>query len=496
MRRDPSTALKVAIFFVVVPVGVLLGVILVPGEYLMMFLVSVIVLIASFWMMQKAIRVLDFRRMTFAAFWYYAYLAMIWVPGFLIFAGVEIRDYGFLVRIPHLYSFNLALQMTLLTVPLGILLVNGLFRFDSKEIKQYFERPLEGAAPKPAVYIMFFAAALALVALYISDVNTLPVIQLFLDPGDYAYLADLREAAFTDLNSPLIYVFSVLREAIFPFLVAVALGGYLYTRKTVWLLIFCATLIVAVFYASISIARGPVATVFLVAVVFYYLYMAGRFSLRKLALGAPVIVLAFPVLVSMMRHSTAGFLDSLSQIAIRILYAPAYVAYVYFEVVPAEIGFQHGATIGKLAWLMGIDHFNMGLYILLHIYRDSPLSGGAGGAFFADFYANWGLPGVVVSGLLLGGLMQILQIFIMRRKKTIFSLGATAFFFYAFWMTTSRSLPTVLMSTGVVFVLALWLTIEWTDRLAGFLRGHRGLEGKSPHRELAPGPYLPRRVPR
>jgi oligosaccharide repeat unit polymerase len=452
-------SLQLAVIFVVGTLGLVAGLAFIPDEYWGLFVGSAAVLALSLWLMHLALGRFDIYRITFPTFWFIGYLASIWIPSFIIFFGITPEHYGWQIRLPELYTYTIAVQSVLITAPTGILLANWMLGFRESGIRQYFDTPVQEEAVSPLAFAVFFGCAVVMVLFYLSDLRTIPVIELLRDPGDYQYLADIREESFSGLSSPLLYFYSVLREAIFPFLVAVALGSYLHRRRVVWAFLLASSFTVAILFASISTARGPVATIFLVLCVFYYVFRSGKIS-RRWIVGAPILVLAFPFAVNILKSSNTGLWDSLQNLVIRLFYGPAYVAYVYFEVVPMEVGFQHGATIGKLSWLLGMRHFNMGLYVLLHIYPDAPLSGGAGGAFFADFYANWGMPGVLLSGLLLGFVLQAVQIFIMRRRKTVASLAAYAFLYYAFWMTTSRPLPTVLLSTGVLFVIPLWGAIS------------------------------------
>ncbi len=335
-------------------------------------------------------------------------------------------------------------------------LTNVLLRFQTTQIKTYFDAPLEPKPPNTLPYLLLLGAALALTLLYFSEVSQLPLLAMLQDPGDTAHLARLREDAFSALDSPFLYAFSVLREALYPLLIAALLGNFLYTRRRLWLLLFLVTLSAGLLFASVSIARGPVATIFLVLMAFWFLYRPGRIRARRIAVGL-LMILLFPALVTYMTQPPAGNLtDTLKAVGIRLFYSPAYVAYVYFEAIPSRVGFQHGATIGKLAPLLGKQHFDMARYALLMVYPNAPESGSAGGAFFADFYANFGMLGVLIGGILIGIIMQGIQILLLRSRKTPASLAAYAFMFYAFWMTTSRTLPTVLLSTGVSFVLLFW----------------------------------------
>lgn len=427
---------------------------------------AIVVLSFSIWWMQRLVRIFAFNQLTVPALWYWCFLAMIWMPGLMIFWGVTPEGYAYeILSGPHLATYFVAIQSLLLTVPAGIALYSLWRGFHVHEIRAYFSAPVEVVPIRPSTFLWFFTACLVVTCGYLVEVGELPLVELLRNPGEYASLMALREEAFSALDSPYTYLYSVVREAIYPFLIATALGGYLVTRSKAWFVLFLTTLGIGIFYAAVAIARGPVATIFLVMCSFYYLHRKGQISARFMAI-ALILIFSFPALVSWLSAGNVeGGWAIAYLLAVRLFYAPAYVAYVYFEVIPAGVPFQFGATSEKISWLLGRPFFDSGKYVLATIYPGAPDSGSAGGAFFADYYANFGMPGVLVGGLFTGALIQGLQIFLLRKRKTVLNLAAGAFFYYAFWMSLSRAMTTVLLSTGVVFVLLLWWMMQKADSL-------------------------------
>jgi oligosaccharide repeat unit polymerase len=428
-----------------------------PRNHTIVMLTSIPVLFVALWFMQATVRVFDFRHPTIPGVWFFCYVLMCWVPSLLIFMEITPEGYSYPIYVgPHLSVFLFATTSVLVAVPLGIWFTNWLFQFKATEVAAYFKHPLRESTEVSRSYIYLLSVTLALTALYFYEVKELPLTAMLKDPGNFAYLAVLREESFVGLDSHFVYAYSVLREALYPFLIALALAKYLYTKQRKWLLLLLVSLSAGVMFASVSIARGPVATILLVVSACWYLCRRGRVSIKHGAI-AIILILAFPIFVSLFSSSIDATLsDALRIVFVRLCYGPAYVAYVYFEVIPKEVQFQYGAATGKVAWLLGRQHFDASKYVLFTIYPDALETGSAGGAFFADFYANFGIPGVVAGGVLIGAIMQSIQILLIRRKKTAASIAAYAFMFYAFYMTTSRPLPTVLLSTGVIFVLGFW----------------------------------------
>ncbi|MBK6732985.1 MAG: hypothetical protein IPG61_02625 [bacterium] len=209
-----------------------------------------------------------------------------------------------------------------------------------------------------------------------------------------------------------------------------------------------------IIYASLSIAKQPVAAIF--AIMFLVvLIMRGREIKTSSLVAMPIVVLSFPVTVVLMAQSGTGvnFWSAVGAILNRLFYIPAYVLYYYFEVFPHQVGYLNGLTVDKLAAILGRETFDSANYVYRYIYPERIDSGLANAAFIGNAWADFGFVGVLVSGVVLGFLMQVSQILFFRSQKTLYDLAAYAFLIFGFWLTNSTALPTVLLSNGVIFAL-------------------------------------------
>src|SRR5260370_21167928 len=202
---------------------------------------------------------------------------MCWIPCLLSFMEVTPEGYSYLIYPgPHLYTFLLATTGTLLAIPLGVWLTNRFLHFTASDVTKFFERRVAPSADGSRAYECLLGAALALTALYFYEVKEWPLVAMFKNPGNFAYLALLREESFSGLDSHFVYAYSVLREALYPFLIALAFANYLVAKKRKWLLLFLLFLSSGMMFASVSIARGPVATIRLVVTACWYLCRSGQ----------------------------------------------------------------------------------------------------------------------------------------------------------------------------------------------------------------------------
>jgi oligosaccharide repeat unit polymerase len=440
-------------------------------------LLSGVLIAASLWMMQRLVGLFNLKQLTIPGFFYYIYLGIILIPGFFVFNEEAT---------PSRWRFLFGIESVIVTVPVGIWLANLILDFRRQDTSNYFRQPLEveslgGSAKR--LYLAFLALAVVLVLINLWETPTVPLFFLIRNPGEAMAAALLREDSFKLLKSHFTYAYFVLRGTVFPFLIMVAFGRYRQQRQNLWWRLFLVSLFLGVFYAAITIEKSPVATILGLLGVFYYLFNGGRLG-KVATILVPVLFVSFPLVVILLgfQGSEGGTLGgALGAIGSRLFYSPAQVVYAYFEVFPSVIPFQHGASLLKLAFLMGwktVDIPNaVGLY-MTEGQQGTIDTISANCCFIGNFYADFGLPGVVLSGVLAGFLMQSVNVYLSRKPKTVVNLAAYAICFWALGMLVSSALSTQMLSGGVAFALLL----GW------FFRDRRGI--LPPARGQAPRSFL------
>jgi hypothetical protein len=420
---------------------------------------SVIGLVCSIALMHKGTDLLRPSRLSIPSFFYIGYIAMIYAPAFVVFT--ERTD-------QYRYLYLVSVESVMLTVPLGILLANRVFRYSRAENERYFASPLQEASVGPYMFHVaaaLVAAACLLTAVYFAqlDFESLPIVYMFRHPGDVDKLTELREEAFkmmdprwnTAESSVLFYGYLFLRTLLFPFLILVTFGYVLVSRQARWRALFVLTLTLGGFYAAASIARAPLAAIFMRLAFFYYLAKGGRIS-RRAAVTLVVLMLAFPILVTGLAYGATGFVDAVERVGRRFLYTPAEDLYVYFEIFPDRVDYQYGGTLVKpILKLLNLPYFYIENYVYRYQFPNGITTGHANAAFVSNLHADFGLAGTLVGGLLTGLLMQAVQIYLARQRKSVLNVSVYAFMMYAFWVLNFGSITSVLGTNGVVFVLLM-----------------------------------------
>jgi oligosaccharide repeat unit polymerase len=447
------------------------------SEFALILISSAPVFVFSIYLMQRAVSAFNITRLTIPAFWYLTYLVMIYFPSFFVFHDLT----G-----PGRHAYLFAVQSAMITVPLGILAVNRWCGFDKEWINTYFTGPVQEQAPrgeKLLVYALFLSFAVASVWVYLASLETIPLLYMLQHPGEVERLIVLREESFKLLDprwggsgsTPIFYIYLFLRTLVFPFLIMVSLGYLLISRDGRWLCLFLVTSVTGILYAASSIARAPVAAIVLRVAFFLYVFKQGRLGKKTIAVLL-ACMLMFPFVVTKMAYGGGGvnLLEALKKVAVRLTYTPAADLYDYFEIFPAHHDYLYGqAFLKPVLVALGSDHFYIENYVYKYRYPTGVASGHSNAAFQSNLHADFGVVGVLLGGFLVGILMQGIQIYILRREKTVLNIALYSFMVYAFWVLNMGSVTSVLFVNGVIPVFLLVLLFNGMERLFGFATSAR-----------------------
>jgi len=214
------------------------------------------------------------------------------------------------------------------------------------------------------------------------------------------------------------------------------------------------TSLTGLFYAAASIAKAPVAVLVLVTALFVYLYRGGRVNLRAMVFAGASVFL-FPIAVLFQSLSGLGVSASSVATAIlrRLFYVPAEVLYYYFVIVPDVVPYLQGRTIGRIQWVLGDSGINIGNFVFRYMFPERIASGVANTSFLGYLHADFGVVGVLGGGVAVGVLVQGLQVWLTRQRKTVTTLAAYAFLLWAAWRINYQALPQTLLSGGIIIIL-------------------------------------------
>lgn len=402
------------------------------------------------------------RAMTISKFFYYSYLAMIYFPSLFVYKeGIS----------PYRETYLLATTSALFLIPLGILFIRLFFSGSNSADMTYFNSPIvyqtDGKGIKVALLLLFFfALGIVLIHLYVTP--SLPLFDAILKSKDYQSLAEAREQAFKLIQIPvLMYLFSWTQGLIFPFIVLITYFVWRFTKESFWRNFFLVALIAAVFYAGLTLAKSPVAAIFLMLVLAYYYEKKGELSLSKIILCG-LVILAFPIFVVMIVMPWAEeqsvlmrFLLTFQGIGKRLFWEPACTLHKYFEIFPTNMEFLGGRSIGIFSSIVGIPYFSTENFVYLYLRPNAEiLTGSENTCFIGNLYADFGLVGVFLGAFFVGMLLEGCHQYLLRRPKTPVYLAVYIYLMFAFWLLLNSNLFVVLNTFGLIWVFVLAFLIR------------------------------------
>lgn len=420
-------------------------------------IISPIVLILSLWIMNKSVNIFDLKYLTIPGFFFWAYLAMIFIPSFYIY----VEHPG-----PYRDTYLLAVTSVLLTIPIGIIFAKQMLKFKNQEIRNFFRQATTKESDTGAYKIVFFmllAISIIMMFVYLHEVEIIPLLYMIKNPGEYEYSLELREFSGKLLMTTFTYIYEWVKFPIFPFLIVISWGIYLHNRLKKWFMLSLMTLIVGIIYCALVLVKGHVALIFLVLFVFYYISRSGKVSIKGVIVFFSAI-LSFPLFVFFIITYGMG-VNIFSLLLERIFYVTSDVLYYYFEIFPNDVGYLFGRSIRNIARVIGEEHFDTANYVFRYIWPKSIESGHANAAFVGNLHADFGLIGVLFGGVFAGFIMQWININLVRMRKTVLSTALYSVLIVAFLNLCFTALPVVLLTHGVVLIFIIWILVKTVERV-------------------------------
>jgi len=379
---------------------------------------------------------------------------------------------------PQAHAFFWATTLSLVLLPVGGAVANLVFRFVRAELKSFYPTALSTPPLlRDRLLILCFALFLfGVLGMYVSEVKSYPFGLLLRGDVDTAVLNSLRhEAIGPEMGSHFWYLYGLTRSSFMPMLFALILSGWAYFRGGLERSIAVLSLIAALVFNSWSGAKTPVAMLFLLGL--FVMVMRGHAArisndsrparrprpLRRLAtlVVLAMLVVAYPVFVFSRKSfgQTHSVLEVLYEgVFKRIFFKPALLSYYQFEMFPTHYPFTHFRDISKIAQLFNMEYLD--LSTLTALYSTGTDMANLPPAAFGNFYAQGGWTMLVIGALVVGFVLQAMQIWFVRfSPRNVFALGLLAVLLWCGFRVSMTGFHNIFLSEGIVptlFFITVW----------------------------------------
>lgn len=313
---------------------------------------------------------------------------------------------------------------------------------------------------KPKMHAQLFISIALLFVITVASIQfiiigNIPLFTAYFSTDAYE-IAKIRQVITLDSPSWLNYLTSFCIRAILPLLVLVSL--YIKRYDYFWI-----SLLLSFLFCCSLLQKSYIALVF-IPTLLYSLYIGAW----KYLLAMIVVAFTGVMLLVVITNPQLGFsklkdvkqqqIGNKSEIAVnsvldRVLIVPGKVVSQWFSLIPETIPFGHGCGDRFLAKILRCQHINYSEKVYEQLYPlqlKEGLSGTVNAASFMEGYANFGLSGMLLSGIELGFWFALIS-FILADFGVLVLIVNALFVL----LLSSASFHTLLLSGGWLLTLVL-----------------------------------------
>lgn len=435
----------------------------------MFLLASALVLAVSAWLFSRVAGSLAPTRLNMISWIFYFELIMqSFVASVLVIHGWDNHYVISQVGAEARFRGWLAVQYTMIAMPLGMLLVVYLSGRTSNAalFQRYLSRPIDSMLSRRDSFVRFPLYALSLVSLLsvaytFAAIGSVPLASVIAG-GDALTLAITRVDASMGFSGN-VYVRNFFAYMLAPILAYVSYGYYRQTRSLRDRLWFYAMLAGAFFILTYDLSKAPI-VLFALGFLFFHVLADGGVS-RKLFLLfgalAMVLLVAGYAFIGKVTDPLALFSYN-SGIGGRILLSQAAGTYYAFEHFPASREFIGISSLsGLLNDVFGVESSARSSRIIMTIFNPAGVEEGSAAVmnslFIAEAWANFGLLGVLIAPVYVGVFVQAVFMFFLNARKTPIVLGLFAYF--SFKMPVTGGFNDFIYAPGLMTIAFMFVTI-------------------------------------
>ena len=386
------------------------------------------VIIVSFVLFRKAAGTLEINKINLISYIYYLFVAQAFLGSILICLGYD-KHYTLDKLIYREASINMAtyaLWFTLILLPLIMILIFKLFRFNSKKEYQHF---LDAeVVPGNNAYIFKIIIIIAIIQIgvllaLIIKIGYIPIIKL-VTAGDSFDFATERIKNKTVSIWGGEYVKNIIVMLGIPVMGYITAAYALVEKNKKWIALAIVYFVAAFIVKTFDFAKSPLVFHLFIYLLLFLYTRSGKVK-KSLIVGfaagmAGILVVAYKV-----TGYDGSFFDIYNGILGRTLFTQMGTLCYHFDLFPNIFHYLQGRSLSPtILDLIGKDpesHLRSAKLVMDFYGSDKVYENTAGvmnASFIGEAYANWGWGGVLGSIIWVGIILSLLFILVMRIKKT------------------------------------------------------------------------------
>jgi oligosaccharide repeat unit polymerase len=406
-------------------------------------LISLLILTCSFFLFKKVSGSLKLTQLNMISWvFYYNLLAQSFVASILVVNNID--NHYLVSKISNessRYFGWLAVQYTMLMMPLGMLFILFLFGYktNSNLFQSYVRSPilplfsLKDSYMRIPLYV--FSAISVLSVLYVFYyLRTIPLFSMLGGAG-HEILNGLRQEASREFGGNT-YVKNIFALALTPILSYVAFAYFKMTgskKDLIWFLVLFFSSFMILTY---NIAKAPFIQ-YLLGFVFLNVLINGNIKKKTLGIAFALVLALLIVMYFLIAKVTdpSVLFSYNSGIMGRIFLSQAAGIFMTFDAFPDFIPHIGFASVSQaISDALGVSSLERSGRLLMEFFNPNAFKAGVAGVynslFIAEAWANFGLIGVVIAPFYVGAIIQLLFMLFLKLPKSPIVLGLFTSFSY------------------------------------------------------------------
>ena len=329
----------------------------------------------------------------------------------------------------------LAIQYTMIAMPLGMLFINYLYGYESnrKLFLSYINSPTIPSLSQKDSFVKYPLYALSLISVFAviytyMKLNTNPFYAIYEGMDAFA-LAGLRQEIGGEFKGSFT-VRNLFGMTLTPILSYIAYAYWCMTKKRQYFIWFLVMFVFTFFILTHDLSKSPFAFFIFGFLLINVLINGGIQKKTFFFFGVAGLILIVTAIVFITR--TTDFAKIAEGLVKRIILSQAigtFLSFEYFTESHDFIGFA--SFLPAIRTALGMD-VSESAYRILAIYFDpegyrAGVVGVANSLFIQEAWANFELFGVIIAPFYVGMFIQLIYMYFLKSKKTPIMLGILAY---------------------------------------------------------------------
>lgn len=335
----------------------------------------------------------------------------------------------------------LAVQYTMVMMPLGMLFVINLFGYknNNRLFQEYVHSPIKPFLSLKDSYIRYPFYILSVISVFsvlyvMASLKSIPIAGIFQGLAAEE-LARMRIQASREFSGNE-YVKNIFALGLTPILSYVAFTYYKMTKTKFDLSFFVLLALSSSLILTYDIAKAPLIEYFL-GFIFLTVLINGSLKRKTLFFAFFLVIIVLITMYFLIAHITdASQLFSYNGGIIgRIILSQAAGTYLSFDIFPSIVGHIGFSSVSSfLNSLFDLENSERSARLLMEHTNPKAVEAGLAGVinslFIAEAWADFGLLGVLIAPFYVGVVIQTLFMFFLKMPKTPLLLGLFTYFSY------------------------------------------------------------------